>query len=357
MRLLHEDFRKGKVKLEIQNMDDLWYLSYVIESEDIIGSSTERKIKIGGEDERKAKTVRKKLWLEIICEKIEFSKTSGSLRINGKIREGKDDIAAGDYHSLDITEDSKVTIQKGEGGFLQYQKDKILDATKNISTNTLVCSIDRGEAVIARLKKYGYEIIVQMRGDVEKKGFEENIKKEFFKELSEKLKEITSRESFSSIVIGTVPFWSDKVRQETKTSLGDSGMRIIYTTCSSSGENGIREMMSKKEVKDALREERFSIEAGIVNELLSKISKSENAEYGLKEVKEAASIGAVSKLLVSDGLIMKKREDDDFSKVEEMMRDVDKNDGEVVIISSEHEGGKQLDGLGGVAALTRFKVH
>ena len=35
----------------------------------------------------------------------------------------------------------------------------------------------------------------------------------------------------------------------------------------------------------------------------------------------------------------------------------DKAKGEIEIISSEHEGGKKLDGLGGIAAILRFKLN
>ena len=38
------------------------------------------------------------------------------------------------------------------------------------------------------------------------------------------------------------------------------------------------------------------------------------------------------------------------------MKIVDKTKGEIEIISSEHEGGKKLDGLGGIAAILRFKL-
>ncbi|MFP4656270.1 MAG: mRNA surveillance protein pelota [Candidatus Woesearchaeota archaeon] len=356
MRIMKKDFRKGNVRLEIQNKDDLWYLSYVIESGDIVGARTERKIKIGDEGDRKAKVTRKKLWLEIICERVEFSKTSSSLRINGKIREGKEDIAAGDYHSLDIAEGSLVTINKKDGVFLRYQKEKIEEASKNAPTNTLVCSVDRGEATIARLKNYGYEIVAVMKGEVQKKDFDENIKKEFFRELAEKIKEMVSREKFSTIVIGTIPFWSEKVKHEINDLLKNADAKVIYTICSSSGENGIKEMMSKEEVKNALKEERFAVEASMVNSLLSEISKSGNVEYGINEVKTASSIGAVDKLLITDGLIMGKREEDTFQNIEEIMKATDNNNGKIIIVSSEHEGGKQLEGLGGIAAFTRFKV-
>ncbi len=39
------------------------------------------------------------------------------------------------------------------------------------------------------------------------------------------------------------------------------------------------------------------------------------------------------------------------------MRTIDSMKGQVHIISSEHEGGKKLDGLGGLGALLRYKLN
>ena len=39
------------------------------------------------------------------------------------------------------------------------------------------------------------------------------------------------------------------------------------------------------------------------------------------------------------------------------MRNVDKSKGDIMIISSEHEAGKKLNGLGGIAAILRYKLN
>ena len=38
------------------------------------------------------------------------------------------------------------------------------------------------------------------------------------------------------------------------------------------------------------------------------------------------------------------------------MKNVDNTQGEVHVVSSDHEGGKILDGLGGIAGLLRYKT-
>ena len=43
-------------------------------------------------------------------------------------------------------------------------------------------------------------------------------------------------------------------------------------------------------------------------------------------------------------------------EIDYIMRSVDNAKGDVVIVSSEHEAGKKLDGLGGIAGILRYKM-
>ena len=60
---------------------------------------------------------------------------------------------------------------------------------------------------------------------------------------------------------------------------------------------------------------------------------------------------------VTDKLIQNLREADDFAKLDILMRTADKSDTSIHIVSSENEGGKKLDGLGGIGAILRYKLN
>ena len=49
MKQIHFNLKKGEAKLKIENMDDLWCLSHIIEPGDLVKGKTIRKIKIGGQ--------------------------------------------------------------------------------------------------------------------------------------------------------------------------------------------------------------------------------------------------------------------------------------------------------------------
>ncbi len=85
------------------------------------------------------------------------------------------------------------------------------------------------------------------------------------------------------------------------------------------------------------------------------------AWYGPREVELAAEKGAVGKgggvLLISNALFraqdvgVRRR----WVRLVDRVRDVE--GGEVRVLSSEHESGKRLDGLGGIAAILTFPLE
>ena len=94
-----------------------------------------------------------------------------------------------------------------------------------------------------------------------------------------------------------------------------------------------------------------------VDELLKEVAKQELAVYGIKETGNAVNLGAVKVLLVSDKFVQKMRDNEKYEQLDNIMKIVDQTKGEIHIISSEHDGGKKLDGLGGVGAILRYKIN
>ncbi|MBR1974118.1 MAG: HAD hydrolase family protein, partial [Candidatus Methanomethylophilaceae archaeon] len=68
-----------------------------------------------------------------------------------------------------------------------------------------------------------------------------------------------------------------------------------------------------------------------------------------QEVKDAADAGAVETLLILDS---KLREED----LDTIVRTVEVQKGNVIIVSAQHDGGKQLASLGGLGAILRYRL-
>ncbi len=352
MKQIYFDKKKGKAKLKIGNLDDLWYLSQIIENGDLIEGKTIRKIKIGKEQDRKQAIIKKPVFLRIQVEKIEFSKTSDVLRVSGKIVEAPDEIQKGVYHTFNLGINSTVKIIKER--WLGYQIDRLKEACKEKKYEILICVMDRDEAYFALLKKYGYEILTHITGDVSKKGFKEKIKENFYFEIIRKLSEYIDRYDIKNVILASPAFWKEELIKEIKDE--ELKKKIILASCNATGKNGINEVLRRPEIKEALRQERITKEISLVEEVLKEISKNNLAVYGLKDVERAAVVGAIENLILTDTIIKDKREEGNYEKLENIMKSVEKTKGKVFIISSEHEGGRKLNGLGGIAAIIRFKL-
>ena len=350
MKLLTKDFRKGFVKIQTTTLDDLWYLSQIIEPQDHISGTTTRKVKLSTSSEKSQTSIRK-VFLKIEVEKLDFHKFSTHLRVSGKITEGKEDIPQGSYHTFDIDDNTTFNLEKKH--FLQYQIDKLKDASKDKSTKVLLLTMDREEATFALLTTSGYKILSEIKGEVAKKEFETK-GKDFYIELSKMLEEYSNQYKIENIIIASPAFWKeDLMKKVNKSNLP----KISLASCNTTGRNALEEILTRVEVKAILKEDRSAKESILIDNLLKQISKDNLATYGFKEVKQAVEAGAVKILLVSDTLISKHKQDGTFQELNELMKQVDNSKGEIHIISNDHDKGKQLEGLGGIAAILRYKLN
>ncbi len=104
MRIITKN--KDLIKLKVENLDDLWYLSQIIDIGDLISGKTTRKIK--KESGINIKVFKKTTTLLIRVSKVEFHKTTLVLRVSGTIEEEKEDMSKGSHHTINIEEGDLV---------------------------------------------------------------------------------------------------------------------------------------------------------------------------------------------------------------------------------------------------------
>ena len=253
MKLVHSDFKKGEAKVKIENLDDLWYLNQIIDSKDLVKGKTLRKIKVGLEGQRKQDSVKKPVFLLIEVEKMEFSKTSNILRISGTVKEGPEDIPLGSYHTFSIEENSIITIIKQN--WLRFQIDKLKEASRESGAKILICVHDREEAYFAMMKKYGYQLLSEIKGNVQKKDDEQKVESTFYKDVARQLEEYNKRYELSKIIVASPAFWKEDLMKEVSNE--ELKRKIILATCSSVGENAINEVLKRPETEEALKQDRL----------------------------------------------------------------------------------------------------
>ncbi|MBS3169116.1 mRNA surveillance protein pelota [Candidatus Woesearchaeota archaeon] len=350
MQTLQLDFKKGIVRFRVNDPDDFWYLSQIIETGDQITGITTRKVKIG--DGENAKVAKKTFKVTIEAETIEFSSAGHALRINGTIKEGPEDIPRGSYQTISFELDSEGTITKEQ--WLTHHKQKLEEAGK-IKYAYLLCVFDREEALFALTKKFGYEILGRIQGEVPKKAKLQEIKKDFYEEIIKTIEAYNDRYNPERIILASPAFYKEDVLR--KIVAKELKTKTVLATCSDVSESALDEVIKRPELKDVLKQSRIREEQLLVEQVLQEISKENLAVYGWEEVQKAAFAGAISDLVVTDKTIKQYREQKKYRELDELMKKIDALQGKIHLITSEHDSGKRIDGLGGIAALLRYKMR
>ena len=183
-----------------------------------------------------------------------------------------------------------------------------------------------------------------------KRVIDKNRNKEIIDFYQNIVKIIYKYKDIQSIVIAGPGFAKNDFLKFLQDNYNDLAKKSIIESTGSGGRVGIQEVLKKGTVEKLTTENRVAFEMKDINNLLKLLSKNSGlVVYGLSQTKNAINMGAVKKLLILD-IYMK---DDNIEKLMDLTENMG---GEVTIISNEHEGGKQLEALGGMAAILRYPI-
>ena len=345
MRLLGEDPSSESVKLQVETDEDLWHLYNIVEVGDLVTASTTRREEKSADKLRAEKMEKKRMTLGIRIEKIEFSEEDLRLKLLGTIETGPQDI--GQHHTLIFENGDSMTIQKKRWRTTQIERVQraVSDSKK---PRIVFVSLDQDEATIAVLRQFGLKEITTIRSGRSGKQYEEKPSVDgYHGEIHSKLKFLL--EPNMPLVLLGPGFEKETLAEDLKKIDPETYKKIYVYHTGQSGMVGINELMKGGMGADVLKESSIGAELEAVEQLMTAISKDGLGTYGPDEVMSAAMSGAVDKLLILD---KKVREQD----LDDMVRAVESQKGSVIIVSSQHDGGKILESLGGIGALLRYKV-
>ncbi len=350
MRIVYQDTKKGVIDVVPETLDDLWHLSHIIDEGDLVSSLTSRRIQDStGERIRSDRGIKKTFFMGVRVEEISYHKYTGKLRATGTIEQGPEDLVPlGSHHTLDLKLKNSVKIKKER--WSKWNIKRLKDAMKaSKKPSALIVAIEDDNADIGIIRQYGIDYFGPIIGSVSGKRIIQKNRKQaiidFFTELAgviEKFKDVQaivlSGPGFSKGDF--YDFLSQKYPEMAKISLLES--------TGAGGRSGIAEVLKKGLIEKMATEGRIAQEIRLVEKVLEEIGKtSKTVAYGKKEVIQAAQSGAAETMLVIDEMVRQR-------DVENLMDQVENMGGKVWIISSEHDGGKQLISLGGIAALLRY---
>ncbi len=344
MRILHQDLGAGEVRMQLESEDDLWHLFNVIEEDDLVKASTHRREEKKGDKIRAERAEKRRMTLGIRVEKIEFSDFDLRLRVLGTIEEGPQDL--GQHHTINFEPGETLTLRKGH--WRRSQLDRLRRAAADSRRPRMVfVSLDQDEATVAVMRQMGVRELATIRSLRSGKQYQDKEEGDYIGELLGKISSV-AEQGMPIVVLGP-GFAKEELMERGRAKEPELFRNAFAYHTGQSGMAGINELMKRGLGAEVLRDSRVAMEVELVEKALERIATDGLVAYGPKEVADAAAAGAVETLLVLDSLL--RREDCD-----RIIRDVEAQGGDVVVVSEHHDAGRELDAITGLAALLRFSV-
>ncbi|MGC8478774.1 MAG: mRNA surveillance protein pelota [Candidatus Micrarchaeia archaeon] len=336
-------FRKmdGRLRLRIDNVEDLWALQRIIFEGDRLRAESFRRFKPEEGDEGEMK----KVVAEISVEKTELDKNALRLRATGKIIGGKplEYIRLNTYHTLNIGLHDEIELAKQEWPkyIMEVIKEAIEDSKK---PRIAIILVDDEKALPAYLLGYGIEFLNEIYSKLSKrmkpKDFEEQ-KEKYFNEIIEVIRNLNT----DTVVIAGPGFTKEDIKKyiEEKGLAESIGKRIEYERSSDTERTGMYELMKNGKVASIISRSRVREEFKLMEEFLKALSIGK-AKYGLENVRSAIESYDARRILVNDSIIGN-------IEVRKLLGEAEEAGIGIRIINSDSEAGAQLHGFRDIAEI------
>lgn len=346
MRVLKNDKAEGIVKVIADHAEDLWHIERVIEPGDLVAAKSWRRFKTSeGEIGEK-----KEILVQVRAEQIEFSENANRVRVTGKIVAGgpAEFIQVGSYHTIDIEPHFAVEVKKA-GGWKAYQLDRLYNAQKaGKKVKLSVVVLDDQHALFSSIKEQGVSFDFTVESHASKReGEYEKKKLQFFGDITKALSDLKA----GRIIVAGPGFTKDSLRRFIQDKDAELLKKLIFETVADAEPSGVYELLKRGVLEKVMGEERIAKEFAMMEKFVAQVSRDTGlAAYGKPEIKKAIEFNAIEKLFVTDELLRKDK------MIEKLLDEAEKSRCEVHVFSSENPPGQQLSGLGGIAALLRFRI-
>ncbi|MBD3186697.1 mRNA surveillance protein pelota, partial [Candidatus Bathyarchaeota archaeon] len=262
---------------------------------------------------------------------------------------------------FNIEERTKIGIVKEDWTQLHF---KLLQesAKKKLVQKILIIAIDVGEATFGEIGDYYQKTSISLAHHVPGKRFGDvkdsvNARNAFFSEVMKRMKMMMEGDDYTNIIIAGPGFVREQYMNYCIKKEGGLKSKMITEPITSATKSGLYELLRKDTVQALLHDSRIIEETKLVDEFLTRMGKETgDVVYGFDEVTKANEIGAIDTLMITDEMMRTLNAEKD-EKMLQLLKNVEKNRGNIVIMSTLHDAGKRIKGFGGLAALLRFKMQ
>ncbi|KAI1339359.1 hypothetical protein F5Y15DRAFT_86370 [Xylariaceae sp. FL0016] len=367
-----EEIGEGSVSLLPTDPEDMWHANNLIGPEDTVKAHAVRKVvtesKTGSTASQRVHTD-----LTIRVTSTFFDPAASALHVSGTVITENAFVNIGQYHTLDLELNRPFTLWK-KYGWDSVAKGNLKDALQQDKDGAVAAVVmQEGIANICLITEFRTILKQRVESTIPKKRAgrsdqDSGMKRFFEKALSTLLNNI----DFSKprpLLLASPGF----VASDFKKYISNEGQRTGNKTMmaiakeatvvhSSSGYlHSLNEILKSDQVLATMTDMKFSKETRLMDDFYNKLRTDDGrAWYGTGPVEKAVREGAVGRgggvLLINNSLFRSL----DIATRKRYVALVDKvaeDGGDARILSSDHESGERLDGLGGIAAILTYPIH
>ncbi|KAK8251491.1 translation factor pelota [Phyllosticta capitalensis] len=371
----------GSVTLLPEEPEDMWHAFNLIRPGDKLYAEAIRKVAktTGGVDTGKGKsattTKRVHTRLTIQVTKTDFDPGAAQLHVAGVVAEENEYVGLGQSHTLDLELHRQFKLEKADGwdSIAIAALEEATDARQRAEIWAVV--MQEGVANICLITEHQTILRQRVQTPIPTKGksgagaHDKGMEKFYGLVLSTLLRHVDLNNS-RPLLLASPGFTAQSFQQHIKQhaiTTGDKALRnwlpSIIVTHSSSGQiHALNEVLKSKAIQEKLSNTKYARETALMDRFFELMRKDDGrAWYGPREVEKAVEKGAVGRgggvLLISNALF---RSDDIGTRrrwVSLVDRVREQEGGEVRVLSSAHESGKRLEGLGNIAAILTYPIE
>ena len=396
MRLIKQHIDRdgsGSVTLYPEEPEDMWHAYNIIRPTDLLTASAIRRVTTESSTTGSTSSQRVHTNLTIRVKSLDFDPQAGQLHVSGQIAKENRYTKIGQFHTLDLELLRNFTLGKevegshGGEGWDSVARSQLADAIDQTrGTEAVAVVMEEGIANICFLTQF--QTILRQRVDVSvprkragagrSADHDKGLAKFFAITLETLMRQLEGlmegKDSSASfpILLASPGFTAAgflKHINEVAASKGDKLLqdlvkrKAFVVVHSSSGHlHSLNEVLKSPEVMARLKDTKYMRETSLMDDFFALLRKDDGrAWYGPKECEMAVEKGAVGRgggvLMISNNLF---RSEDvatrrRWVRLVDQVRDVE--GGEVRLLSGDHESGKRLEGLGGIAAILTFPIE
>ncbi|KAI5356657.1 putative 50S ribosomal protein L30e [Septoria linicola] len=376
MRLIKQNIIQkdgsGTATLLPEEPEDMWHCYNLIRPTDILRASAIRKVTTeSGSGATRNERVHMTLTIKVT--KLDFDPQAAQLHVSGQVSEENKWVKLGSFHTLDLELQRNFTLDKADGWdsvALETLKEAI-----DVDRKAVLWAVVMAEGLANICLITEHQTILRQKIEVnlpkKRAGSSDHEKslERFFQTTFDSLMRQIDISNPTPLLLASPGFTAGSfqsfIQKEASRTANKQLVELlpkVTVAHSASGHlHSLGEVLASPAVTSKLSDTKFARETKLMDQFLKMMREDDQkAWYGPRECMTAIERGAVGKgggvLLISNTLF-RSQDVKTRKKWVAVVDDVTDQGGEVRVLSSMHESGKRLEGLGGIAAILTYPIE